>query len=48
MYESTSTFLQSELSYRADRLRSGVAASSRRHRRSPRRRRTGGVGDQVR
>jgi hypothetical protein len=32
MYETTSTFLQSELNYRADRLKSGVAQRKRRSR----------------
>ena len=38
MYESTNTFLQSELTYRADRLAS-AAAAGRRRRRVPRVRR---------
>ena len=33
MYETTSTFLQSELSYRTDRLKSGLGGNRRRHRR---------------
>jgi hypothetical protein len=33
MYETTSTFLQSELDYRTDRLKSGLAKSRRRDRR---------------
>ena len=35
MYETTSPFLQSELSYRTDRLKSGLSGSNRRHRRLP-------------
>ena len=41
MYESTSTFLQSELSYRTDRLTS-AAAGRRRRQRNPRGRREAG------
>lgn len=32
MYESTGTFLQSELNYRTDRLKSGLAQRKRRPR----------------
>jgi hypothetical protein len=39
MYDPKLTFLQSELTYRTDRIRSGLAGSSRRHRRVPRVRR---------
>ena len=39
MYDPKLTFLQSELNYRTDRLKSGVARSSRRHHRVPRVRR---------
>ena len=35
MYETTSPFLQSELSYRTDRLKSGLSGNNRRHRRLP-------------
>ena len=31
MYETTSTFLQSEIDYRQARLRSGLAGTRRRH-----------------
>ena len=40
MYEITNTFLQSELDYRTDRLKSGLAKTSRRHVRIPRARRS--------
>jgi hypothetical protein len=40
MYDPKLTFLQSELDYRTDRLKSGVAGSSRRHVRVPRVRRS--------
>ncbi|HET8960237.1 hypothetical protein [Nocardioides sp.] len=43
MYESTNTFLQSELTYRADRLAS--AAAGRRRRRVPRVRRRAASAD---
>ena len=39
MYDPKLTFLQSELSYRSDRLRSGLSDHGRRHRRVPRVRR---------
>jgi len=40
MYDPKLTFLQSELHYRTDRLKSGLAGSSRRHTRVPRVRRS--------
>ena len=39
MYDPKLTFLQSELNYRTDRIRSGVAGKSRRHHRRSRVRR---------
>ena len=33
MYETTNPFLQSELSYRTERLKSGLGGNRRRHRR---------------
>ena len=35
MYDPKLTFLQSELAYRSDRVRTGLAGTSRRHRRLP-------------
>jgi hypothetical protein len=40
MYEITNTFLQSELDYRADRIKAGFAGSRRRHGRLSRLRRS--------
>lgn len=40
MYEMSNSFLQSELDYRTDRLKSGVAKRKRRHPRVPRRTRS--------
>ena len=48
MYETTNTFLQSELSYRTDRIKSGLASSSRRHVRIPRVRRSAEAVDHAR
>ena len=39
MYDPKLTFLQAELSYRTDRLKSGLEGNIRRHRRVPRVRR---------
>ena len=47
MYDPRLTFLQSELNYRTDRLKSGVAGSSRRHRRVPRVRRPAAAADNA-
>jgi len=48
MYETTSTYLQSELKYRADRIRSGVAGARRRpHVRVPRARRPAEASDNA-
>ena len=47
MYE-TSPFLQSELSYRTERLKAGLAGNSRRHRRAPWVRRPAEAVDQAR
>ena len=48
MYDPKLTFLQSELTYRTDRVRSGLAGSSRRHRRLPRVRRPAEAIDHAR
>jgi hypothetical protein len=49
MYDPKLTFLQSELTYRSDRVRSGLAgSSSRRHRRLPRVRRPAEAVDNAR
>ena len=48
MYDPKLTFLQSELNYRTDRLKSGLAGSSRRHRRVPRVRRSAEAVDHAR
>ncbi|HEX5918216.1 MAG TPA: hypothetical protein VFY76_10200 [Nocardioides sp.] len=48
MYDPKLTFLQSELTYRSDRLRSGLAGGSRRHRRVPRLRRPAEAVDRAR
>ena len=47
MYDTT-TFLKSEIDYRADRIRSGLARQGRRHPRLPRARRSGRVDGSVR
>ena len=48
MYDPKLTFLQSELAYRSDRLRTGLAGGSRRHRRVPRVRRPAEAVDHAR
>jgi hypothetical protein len=40
MYDPKLTFLESELQYRTDRLKSGLAKGNRRHLRIPRARRS--------
>ena len=47
MYDTT-TFLKSEIDYRADRIRSGLARRGKRHPRLPRARRSGRVDGSVR
>ena len=48
MYEISNTFLQSELDYRADRVKAGFAGSRKRHGRLTRVRRSSGSSDIVR
>jgi hypothetical protein len=48
MYEITNTFLQSELDYRADRIKAGVGNGRKRHGRLSRVRRSTGSHDTVR
>lgn len=47
MYD-TNTFLKSELDYRTDRIKSGMARQGRRHPRIPRARRSGRVDGSIR
>jgi hypothetical protein len=48
MYEISNTFLQSELDYRTDRLKAGLANGRKRHSRLTRARRSAGSNDTTR
>jgi hypothetical protein len=48
MYEISNTFLQSELDYRADRVKAGFAGSRKRHGRLTRLRRSARPSDTLR
>jgi hypothetical protein len=48
MYEISNTFLQSELDYRADRVKAGFAGSRKRHGRLTRVRRPAKASDTLR